>query len=583
MAGRLILEDSRRAHEGIPVQMSFSELGTDLREATFVVVDLETTGGAPGSEEITEIGAVKSRGGEVIGEFATLVNPNQPIPPFITVLTGITTAMVIDAPRIAKVLPAFLEFLGNSPDTILVAHNARFDVGHLKAAAAALDLPFPKLMTLDTVQLARRTISKDETPNYKLGTLARVIGTQTQPNHRALDDAKATEELLQFMLGRLGPLGVTHLEDLKTATDNVPYRRRTKAHLADDLPRTPGVYRFIGPSNEVMYVGTSVNVYKRVRQYFTAAEKRSRIGEMVDLAVRVEATSTATRLEAQVLELRDIQQHSPPYNRRSKSPEKRPWIVLTNEPHPRLSIVRSVPTDNMAHALGPFTSAKAARRAKDLLERVTRIRTCTTRLPTVPKPNARACSLLDMGMCSAPCVTGIPQDAVPETRGLLSGTVDRAVESAMDNLRTLSFREEFERAADERDRLSALVRTAARHERLSLLSNIPELRASRPADRGWEIIVVRWGRLAGSAVANSVHEVLGTVEALASATKAVERPETACGAAPVEETELLYNWITSPTARLLNSPDQPFAVSRFSPLRFTIDVAVERTPSRSRA
>lgn len=552
--------------------MSFADLGTDLRGVTFVVVDLETTGGRPGAEEITEIGAVKSVGGEVVGEFATLVNPNQPIPPSITVLTGITTAMVMDAPRIARILPAFFEFVGNAPDTVLVAHNARFDIGHLKAAAAALDLPFPSVMSLDTVALARRTISKDETPNYKLGTLARVIGTETAPTHRALDDAKATEELLQFILGRLGPLGVSHLEDLKTVTDRVPYKRRLKASLADDLPRTPGVYRFIGPSDEVMYVGTSVNVYKRVRQYFTAAEKRSRIGEMVDLAVRVEATSTATKLEARVLELRDIQAFDPPYNRRSRNPDRRPWLVLTKEAHPRLSIVRSVPASDLPSALGPFTSAKTAKRAKDLLERVSRVRTCTTRLPLLPGPSAKACSLLEMGRCSAPCVTGEPQEALTTAGNVLSGMIDDAVSAAMQNLTAMASRKEFERAAEERDRLSAIISTASRKEQLSLLSTIPELRAARRGDRGWEIIVVRWGRLAGSALAKTSGEVIGLSEALAETTPAVDEPDSACGAAPVEEMEILYDWICSSGTRLLSSPDTPFAVSRRSPQRFKLSI-----------
>ncbi len=572
VAGRLILEDARRAPDGIDVQMSFDDLGTNLRDVTFVVVDLETTGGRPGAEEITEIGAVKSVGGTIVGEFATLVNPNQPIPPYITVLTGITTAMVMAAPRISRVLPAFFEFVGNSPDTVLVAHNARFDIGHLKAAAAALDLPFPRVMSLDTVQLARRTISKDETPNYKLGTLSRVIGTEVTPTHRALDDAKATEELLQFILGRLGPLGVSHLEDLKTITDAVPYRRRKKAHLADGLPRTPGVYRFIGPSGEVLYVGTSVNVYKRVRQYFTAAEKRTRIGEMVDLSVRVDATSTATKLEAQVLELRDIQTFDPPYNRRSKRPDKRPWLILTKEPHPRLSIVRSVAADDLPNALGPFTTWKSAKKAKDLLERVTQVRTCTPRLPLLPPPSARACSLLEMGRCSAPCVTGEPQEALDRAGRVLSGLVDDAVSHTMANLRLMAEREEFERAADERDRLAALVTTAGRKEQLTLLSTNAELRAARPVDHGWEIIVVRWGRLVGSAVAPTIADVLSTANTLAASSPAVDQPVLACGAAPIEEMEILYDWICSSGTRLLTSPPEPFAVSRRSPQRFSIDV-----------
>ena len=116
-------------------QLSFDDLGTPLAEATLVVVDLETTGTDPTTDAITEIGAVKVRGGEVLGEFRTFVDPERPIPAYIASLTGITDASVAGAPPIRTVLPMFLDFVG---DAALVAHNARFDYGFLKAAFRSL-------------------------------------------------------------------------------------------------------------------------------------------------------------------------------------------------------------------------------------------------------------------------------------------------------------------------------------------------------------------------------------------------------------------------------------------------------------
>ncbi|WP_280314075.1 exonuclease domain-containing protein, partial [Nocardia wallacei] len=121
-----------------PAQLAFDDLDTPLFDTTFVVVDLETTGTSPERDAITEIGAVKVRGGEVLGEFATLVNPGCAIPPQIIQVTGITTAMVLDAPRIEAVLPGFLEFAAGA---VLVAHNARFDTGFLKAAGPRAGRP----------------------------------------------------------------------------------------------------------------------------------------------------------------------------------------------------------------------------------------------------------------------------------------------------------------------------------------------------------------------------------------------------------------------------------------------------------
>ncbi|GMA33969.1 exonuclease domain-containing protein [Demequina litorisediminis] len=146
------------------VQDSLDAIGEPLSATTFVVVDLETTGGSPATCGITEIGAVKTRGGEVIGEFQTLVDPGAPIPPMIVALTGITDAMVMAAPRIEQVLPSFVEFLG---DAVLVAHNARFDVGFLKAAFRAHGYRWPGPEVVDTLTLARRVVTKEEAPNRK--------------------------------------------------------------------------------------------------------------------------------------------------------------------------------------------------------------------------------------------------------------------------------------------------------------------------------------------------------------------------------------------------------------------------------
>ena len=197
-------------------QLSFADVDPaaeiSLRETTFVVVDLETTGGraktaADGSfDAITEIGAVKVRGGEVIGEFATLVDPQRAIPPQIVELTGITTVMVRDAPTIEAVLPMFLEFARGA---VLVAHNAGFDIGFLRAAAQRCDIAWPRSQVLCTVRLARRVFTRDEAPSVRLGNLARLVGASTQPTHRALDDARATVDVLHALIERVGNQGVT--------------------------------------------------------------------------------------------------------------------------------------------------------------------------------------------------------------------------------------------------------------------------------------------------------------------------------------------------------------------------------------
>ncbi len=180
-------------------------MDTPLNVTTFVVVDLETTGGAPfGGSEITEFGAVKVCGGEVIDEFSTFVRPDGAIPEFITDLTGITDEMVADAPGIDSVFPDFMHWCGSHKETVLIAHNAPFDISFLKAAASKLEMPWPDFFILDTVRIARHTVDRDEVPNYKLGTLAEFFQTKVQPTHRALDDAQTTVEIFHRLIERLG-------------------------------------------------------------------------------------------------------------------------------------------------------------------------------------------------------------------------------------------------------------------------------------------------------------------------------------------------------------------------------------------
>ena len=188
---------------------------TALSDTTFVIVDLETTGASPKKgAAITEIGAVKVRSGEHLGNFESFVNPLSPIPEYITQMTGITDLMLAKAPVIDEILPAFLEFAGQHNEVIIVAHNAPFDLSFLKSAAKELDITWPKYKTLDTVTIARQVLTKEEVPNCKLQTLAAYFGTKAKPNHRALDDALATTEILHALLERLGSFDVNTVESL---------------------------------------------------------------------------------------------------------------------------------------------------------------------------------------------------------------------------------------------------------------------------------------------------------------------------------------------------------------------------------
>jgi DNA polymerase III subunit epsilon len=190
----------------------------DLGEMEFAVIDLETTGWSPEKAAITEIAAVRVRGGRRLGEFASLVNPGVPVPPGIEDLTGISDWMLAAAPRLAAVLPGLLDF---ADGCVLVAHNAPFDVGFLNAACTECGLAWPGFTVLDTVMLARRVMDPDEVPDCKLGTLAAFFRARTAPSHRALADARATADVLRWLIRRLAHRGVRTLSQLSAWPDVV--------------------------------------------------------------------------------------------------------------------------------------------------------------------------------------------------------------------------------------------------------------------------------------------------------------------------------------------------------------------------
>jgi len=538
------------------VQLTLDALFDDPRErslfsTTFVVVDLETTGGAASAGGITEIGAVKVQGGEILGEFGTLVRPAERIPPFIVVLTGITEAMVAPAPSIDSVLPAFLQF---AEGAVLVAHNAPYDTGFLKAACAELGYPWPKPIVLDTAQLARRTLIRDEVPNNKLATLAGYFRTPNQPCHRALADARATVDVLHGLIGRLGGHKVHTLGDTIEFIKAISPEQRRKRHLAEGLPDAPGVYVFRDGRGRPLYVGTSSAISTRVRSYFTAAERRARISEMLAAAERVEAIECAHALEAEVRELRLIAAHKPPYNRRSKYPERVVWLKLTDEAYPRLSLVRVVGSDGAAY-LGPFGSRRAAELAAAGIYDALPLRQCTHALSV--RRTTPACALAELGRCPAPCEHLIsPEEytdrAASPLREATTGDPKPLLDRLLARIELLADRQRYEDAATARTRLTAFLRTTVRMQRLVAMTSLREVIAARPAvTGGWELAVVRHGRLAAAGVSPPGAHPRITIETLLATAETVIPGAGPAPAASAEETERILAWVERPDTRLV--------------------------------
>lgn len=273
----------------------------------YAIVDIETTGGDPKVDRITEIAIYLHDGEQVIDQFVSLINPEMPIPEFITRITGIDNDMVARAPRFFEVAKNIVELLDGA---IFVAHNVRFDYSFVQKEFRNLGYPFSKKQ-LCTVKLSRKLLPGHK--SYGLSKLCKDLGIPNEASHRAWGDAQATvqlfERLLQVQQGAEISLSLQQEIAQVRLPPNLPPTR------LDALPETAGVYYFHDRRGDILYVGKSNNIRKRVLSHFSGAHKTNRTLEMVrrihDLSVEV----TGSELIALLRENEEIKRIQPPYNR----------------------------------------------------------------------------------------------------------------------------------------------------------------------------------------------------------------------------------------------------------------------------
>ena len=379
-----------------------------LAAASYVVVDLETTGGGIEESGITEIGAVRVQNGRLDDSFQTLVNPGRPIQPFVVGLTGITDAMVRDAPRVEAVLDDFQAFVGES---VLVAHNAAFDLGHLNAALEARGRGPLHLPSLCTVRLARRLLP--DLQRRTLESVAASLGISVWDRHRALGDARVTAEVLCVFLERAQALGMERVCDLvryqRMAVDGRPLTIRVPPERVECQPRRPGVYHLLDERGRVLYVGRARSLRTRLAAYFLEDRDHGRHTlELIRQTHDVETFETGSELAAGLLEARRIHDLRPPFNRlRGHLP--RLWFLKVGRGAlPRLWVTSRLGTDR-ARYLGPFASTRGAETARDLLARTFGLRICAGN----PGGRGRAAPCADgrPGPCLAPCAGRVGEAA----------------------------------------------------------------------------------------------------------------------------------------------------------------------------
>lgn len=434
----------------------------------WAVIDIETTGLAPGRHHVIEVGGVIVRGGEPREDFQRLINPERRIPQFIAQFTGIKQHMVNRAAGAASVLPRFHAFIG---DRVVVGHNVGFDLGFLayETDRLGLSIRFPD-DGLDTIALARRYLTGMR--RASLDRVASALHIPVRDRHRALPDALITARVFALLLARAREDGCETLDDLRAALAhmtpdrvNVPVPRPTGNLYLNpawrrDFPTRPGVYLMKDAAGEVIYVGKAICLKDRLASYYNQPLGYTRKMDGLLQSVReIETRVLGSELEALLVESRLIKQLQPRYNVQLRNYEHYPFIkVDVGHGYPRIYATREVAADG-ARYFGPFRSQRIVDATVDLLHRIFPIRSCTRALPPQAPPS-EPCFRYHLKRCPAPCRGELDAEArdsyhaaVEEACAFLGGERMDLIDRLRAEMFAASARQDFERAARLRDAL----------------------------------------------------------------------------------------------------------------------------------
>lgn len=325
------------------------------RYSRLACLDVETTGARPTHDRITEVGIVLVDDGQIVERWSTLIDPQESIPEYIQVLTGITNDMVAGAPVFADVAP---DIMARLDGRVMVAHNARFDHGFLRneflRIGASFDVDF-----VCTVRLSRHL--HPEHARHNLDALMQRHGLDCNARHRALGDALVLHDVLRVFIDSYGQEAVAQALDQQRARVSLP------PHLdpasLDKLPERPGVYIFYGENDAPLYVGKSVNLRSRVMAHFSGDHRSNKDMQLSLQVRRIEVTETAGELGALLKEASLIKTLAPMYNRQLRKMKRVTairWAMDTDRP-PELVDLDHITPDEARYLFGVFRSLRQAK------------------------------------------------------------------------------------------------------------------------------------------------------------------------------------------------------------------------------
>jgi len=382
-----------------------------IHDTVFTVFDVETTGLSAQSNRLTEIGIVKLRGGEIIDEYETLINPGEFVPPYITQLTGITNEMVHNKPMFEDLAPKILDFIQNSDGSSIIfgGHNVKFDYSFLNASLLRAGYNMLDHPSLCTARLARR-LSR-ALPSKSLDSLKRHFGIHTKRKHRALDDARATAQILALFIDQL-----VNEHEFETVDDIIGFQyrkifddtkisarfKKLKINLKE-VPQKPGVYFMLNKNDEIIYIGKAKNLKDRLGSYFYHNVSHStKVKKLVRYVHKVDWETTGSELSALLTESRMIKSHKPRFNSAIKSYRKFPFIKIdVQRTFPRVYKVYEIIPDG-ARYYGPFASSFTVQNLIERINKFYKLRKCDD-INLKPSKSHSTCMYYEIGQCSAPC------------------------------------------------------------------------------------------------------------------------------------------------------------------------------------
>jgi len=369
----------------------------DLFTPAIAFVDLETTGTAPGADAITEIGIVRVAAEPgcppAVAEWSTLVNPGVPIPPAIQALTGITDAMVRDAPSFEAIAD---EVAARTAGAVFAAHNARFDYGFLKHAFARLNRAFTARV-LCTVKLSRRL--RPDVPRHSLDSVIERHALPSEDRHRALGDARVLWAFVQALYREFAPEAIAEAAKRVLRTPSLPPQLATDA--LDALPEAPGVYLFYGLNALPLYIGKSRNLRERVGAHFSSDYRNSTDARLSAEIRRIEFEETAGEIGALLRESALVKSLMPAHNHALRRKAESGVLEIDHEPAvPRFIPAVGVEPSDLPGRYGPFTSKRAARETLRYLAREHRL--CWSALGL--ERRAGPCFARQVRRCAGACV-----------------------------------------------------------------------------------------------------------------------------------------------------------------------------------